>query len=182
MITDKKWIAFFSHTGTEIYNISKRLNIVPDVIITNQAPGSKSINKKLLKLSTQFRYTNSKPRRSDYDRLLLDCNECISTLHGWMRIIPKSICKDYEMYNLHPGLITKYPELRGKDPQSRVSQEDHDLIGLVIHKVIPEVDEGEVIVEASCKNHYHGEKSITKKLHEMATDAWVDFFEHHIFE
>ena len=49
MIKDKHWYAFFSHTGSEIANISKRLGIAPSCIITNKTPGDKNINKDLLK-------------------------------------------------------------------------------------------------------------------------------------
>tara|TARA_B100001123_G_scaffold449347_2_gene614319 strand:- start:3031 stop:3591 length:561 start_codon:yes stop_codon:yes gene_type:complete len=180
MINGRKWFAFFSHTGTEILNLSKDLGIVPDYIVTNNAPGNKNINKELLKLSTQFSYTSEKPKVADYDRLLIGCNECICTLHGWMRIIPKSICKEYEMYNLHPGLIDSFPELKGKDPQARVCSEIHDKIGLVIHRVTPGVDEGEVLLSASCKNHYYSVESVTRALHKMARQSWVDFFNHYV--
>ena len=32
---DKKWICFFSQTGSEIVEVSKRLKRLPDFIITN---------------------------------------------------------------------------------------------------------------------------------------------------
>ena len=54
MINGKHWFAFFSHTGTEIANISKRLGIVPDCIITNNEPGNKNINKTTLKLKSEI--------------------------------------------------------------------------------------------------------------------------------
>ena len=47
LIDNKKWIAFFSHTGNEIYNISKELGRYPDRVITNKSPGDSTINKKL---------------------------------------------------------------------------------------------------------------------------------------
>ena len=31
-----KWVAFFSQTGTEIVNISKKINRYPDLIVTNK--------------------------------------------------------------------------------------------------------------------------------------------------
>ena len=47
LIDNKKWIAFFSHTGNEIYNISKELGRYPDRVITNKSPDDSTINKKL---------------------------------------------------------------------------------------------------------------------------------------
>ena len=177
MINGKKWFAFFSHTGTEILNISKDLGIAPDCIITNRAPGD--INKELTKLSV-VQYTRPNPGSGEYETHLSDCRgKCICTLHGWMRIVPERVCTQYEMYNLHPGLITEYPELKGKDPQARVS-EDHSHIGLVIHKVDPGVDSGEVILESSTPNVYSGTETITKTLHDMARYAWGDFFRQYL--
>jgi folate-dependent phosphoribosylglycinamide formyltransferase PurN len=181
MIGNRKWFAFFSHTGSEILNLSKELGTVPDRVITNKSPDDDDINKELIKSINEVHYTTSRPTVSDYDRLLLNCKDCVCTLHGWMRIIPKSICTEYDMYNLHPGLITKYPELRGKDPQSRVDESYGD-IGLVVHKVTEGVDEGEILIESSCSNKYYNEKQVTERLHGMALDAWVDFFKYYIVE
>ena len=174
MIKNKKWFAFFSHTGSEIVNLYKRLGVAPDCITTNKSPGDKDIDKGIFDLPSRVQYMNNKPRRADYDSLLNECmNNCICTLHGWMRIVPETICKDYEIYNLHPGLITKYPELKGKDPQDRV-QDHHDKIGVVIHKVIPEVDSGEVLVEVSQTNPC---SNIHSTLKSTALEAWIALFE-----
>jgi hypothetical protein len=32
----RPWVVFFSQTGTDIYNLSKKLNRSPDLIITNK--------------------------------------------------------------------------------------------------------------------------------------------------
>ena len=173
MINGKKWYAFFSHTGTDIYNLTKRINVIPDCVVTNGSDIDR-INPKLRKLKTEFRYTKQWPKEPDYDFLLDECDTgCIVTLHGWMRIVPAGVCDTHEIYNLHPGLITKYPELKGKDPQDRVTDE-HTHIGLVIHRVTPEVDDGEVIVEMSTLNNG---ANIHKQLHGMACCAWEAFFE-----
>lgn len=165
-----RWVALFSHTGSEIVNISRRLTHWPDVIITNQLPGK--INKDI---SQEVVHVNNKPSVSVYRDILSGAD--LVTLHGWMRVIPEKICEEFNIYNLHPGLITEYPELRGKDPQSRVigNNNDYAKIGCVIHKVVPEVDAGDVILERSLHNHYYSESSVTNVLHEMAGDMWVDF-------
>lgn len=174
MIKNKKWFAFFSHTGTEIVNLYKRIGLAPDCITTNLAPDDPAINKEIYDLPSRVQYMCKSPVVADYNNLLSECeNGCICTLHGWMRIVPKSICKEYEMYNLHPGLITKYPELKGKDPQDRVG-EDHDEIGVVIHKVIPEIDSGEILVEITQINPC---SDINETLSVMALEAWITLFE-----
>lgn len=174
MIKNKKWFAFFSHTGSEIVNLYKRIGIAPDCITTNKNPDDPDIDPGVFDLPSRLQYMCKKPVAADYDNLLSECEgHCICTLHGWMRIIPKSICSSYEMYNLHPGLVTKYPELKGKDPQDRV-QDHHDKIGVVIHEVIPEIDSGEVLVEISLTNpcsNIHG------TLKSAALEAWIALFE-----
>ena len=51
------------------------------------------------------------------------------------------------IYNGHPGLITDYPELKGKDPQIRAFEAKYPVAGAVLHKVVAGVDEGRIILE-----------------------------------
>ena len=166
-----KWVALFSHTGTEIANISHRLTHWPDRIVTNKPPGA-GFNKGI---NQEITYTNRTPGVRKYRDILSGAD--LVTLHGWMRIVPEEICEEFNIYNLHPGLITEYPELKGKDPQIRVldSIKTYDKIGCVIHKVVPEVDAGEIVMTRALKNCYYSDDAITEKLHEIAGDMWVDF-------
>ena len=181
LIDGKKWVAFFSHTGNEIYNVSKLVGRFPDVVITNNKPDSKSLNARLLSRVGNVVWMNNRPEEGEYHNVLNDvCDNCVITLHGWMRIIPKSVCKQHTIYNLHPGLISKYPELKGADPQKRVVENDDDrykFVGCVIHKVIAKVDEGKILAETSVRNVYPTEKLLSCRLHEMATELWVQFLD-----
>jgi len=170
----RKWIALFSHTGSEIVNISKTIGKIPTKVITNQLPGSEDIHPGI-KDFPEVIYTKNKPSVSDYEQLF-DGNALIS-LHGWMRIVPGSVCESHEIWNLHPGLITKYPELKGADPQKKIFELDEppEEVGCVIHRAVKEVDSGEVFMERSTTNVYYSEASLTKYLHEMATGMWIDF-------
>jgi folate-dependent phosphoribosylglycinamide formyltransferase PurN len=173
---DREWFAFFSHTGAEIVKLSKILGVKPTKIITNKPPGSSDIDPGIAKMNVETVFVSNKPTQEDYERILNRCDDCICTLHGWMRIIPKGICKSYDIWNLHPGLITMYPELKGADPQWRVDQEKHDWIGLVIHKVTAGVDEGPVLLTSKVRNHYPNGDLIAEKLHAMAVSCWRDVF------
>ena len=176
LFDNKKWVAFFSHTGNEIYNVSKSTGRFPDRVITNKSPGDKDINKKLISRVDTV-YVSDRPDKADYDRVIWD--DSIVTLHGWMRIVPPRICKQYKIYNLHPGLITEYPELKGADPQKMVfTANDPDKfkkVGCVIHKVTKDVDGGEIIIERSVNNTFSGPTTLSCYLHRMATELWVDF-------
>ena len=139
-----KWITFFSQTGAEIADLSESIGRWPDVIITNKRPDHlRTIDPRIV----EYGYTEvpNKPTVSDLDAVLQD--NAIITLHGWLRIMPPVICNKYLIYNGHPGLITKYPELKGKDPQVKAHKLGHEVAGAVIHKVTAGVDEGRVIME-----------------------------------
>lgn len=182
MLENRKWTAFFSHTGSEIHNISARLGRYPDRVITNKAPGDRSINRDLLKrLKKDVVYVSAKPTVQDYARVILD--DSVVTLHGWMRILPGKTCKQHDVYNLHPGLISKYPQLRGADPQKQVmcpnSTQTYKRVGCVIHRAVAQVDAGEILAECSCDNNYNSVDELTDKLHQMASDLWVEFLSTH---
>ena len=139
-----KWITFFSQTGAEIADLSESIGRWPDLIITNQRPDHlRTIDPRIV----EYGYTEvpNKPTISDLDAVLQD--NAVITLHGWLRIMPPVICDKYLIFNGHPGLITKYPELKGKDPQVKAHKLGHEVAGAVIHKVTAGVDEGRIIME-----------------------------------
>ena len=141
-----KWITFFSQTGAEIADISEALGRWPDVIITNERPEHlRTVDPRIIK---QGYYTwGNKPSEEDYISLLEKYPNAIVTLHGWLRIMPAYVCERSKIYNGHPGLITEYPELKGKDPQIRAYEGKYPIAGAVLHKVVAGVDEGRVITE-----------------------------------
>jgi len=69
LIDNKKWVAFFSHTGNEIYNISKAIGRFPDRVVTNNTPDAENINKKLIN-KVDVVYTRDRPDESDYSRVI----------------------------------------------------------------------------------------------------------------
>ena len=139
-----KWITFFSQTGAEIADLSESIGRWPDLIITNERPDHlRTIDPRIVEYG--YIEVPNKPTVSDLDAVLQD--NAIITLHGWLRIMPEVICNKYLIYNGHPGLITKYPELKGKDPQVKAHKLGHEVAGAVIHKVTAGVDEGKIIME-----------------------------------
>ena len=177
----RPWIAFFSQTGTEIYNLTKDLNIFPDCIVTNQQQTEK-INSDLyeiikfrahkLNLSNIWETIPKNPSLRDYTNILKKFENPVITLHGFLRIVPRKICEKYEIYNLHPGLITKYPELKGFNPQERAYVQGHTTAGCVIHKVVPEVDEGPIVKSGQVLIEGLQLPDVYKKLHDLAFLLW----------
>ena len=178
------WKAFFSQSGSEINEISNKIGRFPDAIITNKScEEMDKINPTLLeKAFNRFIFLPKKPTIEEYREAIRFTD--VITLHGYLRIIPSEICSRYRIYNGHPGLITKFPELKGKDPQAKVwynhAERPYYQHGHVIHEVVPEVDAGKVIAEKEfySKNIYNEFDSLNdyiSKLHTLAIENWTGF-------
>ena len=172
-MVQRPWIAFFSQTGSEIVNISKALGKEPDLIITNERPDHlRKINEGI---ELCYMMPN-KPTLADYKNILSAYENPLITLHGWLRIVPEEIANEYEIYNGHPGLITQYPQLKGKDPQYKAWEGNYKTVGSVIHRVTAGVDEGPVVLERA----FNLERLLSlddtfRILHNISTDLWIKF-------
>lgn len=180
----RPWITFFSQTGTEINNLCRETGIYPDAIVTNKQD-TENINKDLLN-TTAFRTHKlnrtiwyvlpQKPTGEDYLKILSYFKNPVVTLHGFLRIIPKEVCERYEIYNLHPGLIDKFPSLKGFNPQERAFRDGYKLAGCVIHRVIPEVDAGQILMSQGVSIENKTLDEVYETLHKTALDLWKSFF------
>jgi folate-dependent phosphoribosylglycinamide formyltransferase PurN len=180
--SNKKWVTLFSMTGTEIYNISKKINRVPDVIITNKpVHDASSIKPELFEeYGTKFVWLPPKPSVAEYINAIP--RDSFVTLHGWLRIIPPEICEKYEIYNLHPAPIhiEGYDKYKGKDPQVRIFEDKAKYSGNVIHECIPELDAGKILEH----NHFDVRgfdlDMVFKLTHSKATELWCGFLENRV--
>ena len=169
----RPWIAFFSQTGSEIVNLQDALGRVPDLIVTNDRPDHLRTINEGIEVCLEL---PNKPTLEDYENILSEYENPLVTLHGWLRIVPEEIANKYEVYNGHPGLITLYPDLKGKDPQVKAWEARYKTIGSVIHKVTAGVDEGPVIMERA----FNLERLLSlddtfRILHNISTDLWIKF-------
>ena len=175
----KNWIALFSQTGSEIADLSESINRKPDFVITNA-----DLDDIDSRVSVDFRVNNEEAKTLDIlENLDFNIDKTLITLNGWLRIVPPDKCNMYNIYNGHPGLITKYPELKGKDPQKRVWENiaSYSKIGSVVHRVVAEIDAGEVIVEKSTRTRdiYNLDKAYDA-LRKTSFDAWIEFLKEHL--
>lgn len=169
----RPWITFFSQTGSEIVHVSKLLGRWPDLIVTNSRPDHlRTINPEL---KGKVLFVENKPTERDLAEILSQYNNPLITLHGWLRIMPPSLCNKYEIYNGHPGLITEYPELKGKDPQEKAFKLGLKSSGSVIHKVTEGVDEGEVLLERKVSIKELKLEEIFRILHRISVSLWAEF-------
>jgi folate-dependent phosphoribosylglycinamide formyltransferase PurN len=173
-----KWVAFFSQTGSEIVDLSKRLGRKPDLIVTNNFeekikfhPGIRELNTTILSAKHDAIMNYFRNQR------VFDVSETIISLHGYLRILPADICEKYEIYNGHPGAITIYPELKGKDPQEKVWQENekYTTIGSVVHRCTAELDDGEVLKTVYLRNRNYIKEDLYASLKMTSSSAWLFF-------
>jgi folate-dependent phosphoribosylglycinamide formyltransferase PurN len=185
----KRWIAMFSQSGSEIAALAKHLGKWPDVIITNNTDRNKWC-KPLLELElrqkgkaygggTSIQVVSSiQARTANFLHGINNAKDALITLHGWLRIIPKEICEQYEIVNGHPGLINVHPELKGKDPQIRAYEAGHATIGSVVHKVTPVVDDGEILEwTATYQDEDDVWADVLAKFQHTSFSSWVKFFD-----
>lgn len=168
------WVAFFSQTGSEIVELSKALGRKPDLIVTNNFEEKIKFHPELRKLDVTIQSARH-DMLMDYFRkqVIFNPDSTLITLHGYLRIIPEDICNQYEILNGHPGLITSYPELKGKDPQVRAWEGKYLNIGSVVHKVTPGVDEGEVISVVAYTNRCASLEEMYGKLKQCSLESWL---------
>ena len=183
-----KWVAFFSQTGSEIVNISKTIDQWPDVIVTNKQSRF-GINDELLSVveSTINRYVTLPefPKEIDYLKVadilgysILDekwQDEVLITLHGYLRILPPDFTKSSNIFNGHPGAIHIHPELKGLNPQKKAWKENHIRVGCVIHKVIPELDDGPIVEKCLINNNFETFIDFVDALHVASSELWINF-------
>jgi folate-dependent phosphoribosylglycinamide formyltransferase PurN len=176
----RSWVTFFSQTGTDIHNLSKKLGRYPDVIITNNEDINQ-INPNLLAdipSSTKFIKTTTKPSVNQYLEYIPE--NAFVTLHGWLRIVPEEICNSYEIYNLHPANLLLHPHLKGKDPQKRAAAELLQWSGNTIHRCTAELDAGEIKEYSTVLIEGLLEFEVIFKLHKDATNLWFNFLNKHL--
>ena len=168
----RPWIAFFSQTGSEIVDIIDKLGKHPSIIITNHRPND------VRKINENIPYYSEVANKPDLKQLEFVCGlyeNPIITLHGWLRIMPPEICNKYEIYNGHPGLITKYPELKGKDPQEKAFNLKHKVMGCVLHEVSPGVDEGKILMEERFNSYGLDLNGVFRTLRDRSLYMWINF-------
>jgi len=90
--------------------------------------------------------------RDEYDHRLLQClqqaNVELVVLAGFLRILSDAFVTHYlgRMINIHPSLL---PRHKGLNTHRRVLQAGDETHGATVHFVVPELDAGPIILQAS---------------------------------
>ena len=179
MQNKRPWVTFFSQTGSEIYKISKKLERVPDIIVTNKSKDKiLEINPDLFdEYLDRFVWLPKKPTVEDYKQVIPE--GALVTLHGWLRIIPPEVCELFEIYNLHPAPIhlEGYEKYKGKDPQARIFEDKAKYSGNVIHECIPELDAGKILAKNQFEVSGFDLDMVFKLTHAKASELWSSFLQ-----
>lgn len=172
----KRWIAFFSQTGSEIAMLTQHFGRAPDVIVTDNEDILTHVKTLKNVVVINFKKLSKEGRVGIYHNLMNP--EDLVTLHGWLNIIPREICETYRIFNGHPGLINLYEDLKGKDPQERVWENlsKYDVMGSVVHRVTPEIDGGEILThQLTPVSTALTREDVYSNLKYTSFRAWVDF-------
>lgn len=178
MKVQKDWGVFISQTGSELIAISGEIGFLPSLIVTNNLPKISQDNLRFYgEHGITIRTLPFRPTEDNYYMSEL-LNKRVITLHGFLRILPPAFFTRFKgkIYNGHPGLITEYPELKGKDPQIRAWEGKYPVIGSVVHKVTEGVDEGEVVSLAAVENTTQTLEEMFLILRKTSLEAWKKFF------
>ena len=178
------WVALYSQSGSELANLIKSTGRRPNVILTNT---KQSIRPDLYSPAHTLIVHAPHDGLMEWMRLSYPdevVRETVTvTMHGYLRILPEDVCSRYNIYNGHPAAIDLYPELKGKDPQVRTweNKEKYKFIGSVVHKVIPAVDEGEIVKSVHLTNTAQSLDDMFSMLSMSSHSAW-DFALKEIFK
>ena len=179
-----KWAALYSQSGSEICDISEQIGRYPDLVISDNVLGVPKTDSRIGNCKKvifgQYKPLTKTQKEAYYDVLK---GYDLITLHGWLNIVPKSVCEKYVIYNGHPGLINYYSELKGRDPQERTWDNiaTYMYIGSVIHKVIPEVDCGDIITfKKNLSINCVTLDDTYNELRKTSLESWIEFLKERI--
>jgi folate-dependent phosphoribosylglycinamide formyltransferase PurN len=172
------WIVFFSQTGSEIVELSKSIKRKPDLIVTNNFeekikfhPGIRDLGVTIMSAKHDILVNYFR------NQTVYNVSQTLISLHGYLRVLPADICEKYEIYNGHPGAIDIYPELKGKNPQLKVWQENnkYTIIGSVVHRCTAELDGGKVLKAVHLRNRNRTLEELFTSLRMTSLSAWKFF-------
>ena len=161
------WIALFSNSGTELAEVIERTGKEPDIIFLDKF--RTPIDKRIV---DKVRYSSHEGVK---DYLKASPKDTLVTLHGYLRLLPEECITD-RTYNIHPGDIVMYPELRGIDPQKKAIELGLKSTGVVIHKVDAGIDTGEIqFVVTHDIEEGTDEETLIRELRDIGINMWINF-------
>ena len=141
--------------------------------------------------TSYFPYIKDKEERRGYDKLLafnvLSFNPDIVVLAGWMHILSNVFLEHFpHIINLHPALPGEFPGAKAIEKAYKASREWYRKqecsikklefkTGAMCHKVIEEIDAGEVLaVKSFSISPYDSLEDVSNKMKVIEKDVLID--------
>ncbi len=122
--------------------------------------------------------------KEDYDReiinLLREFKPDFILLAGWMRIFSKLYCDQFgdTTLNAHPSLLPKYSGMKDIEIHQQVLEYEDKYTGATIHRVIPEVDAGDIVVQRKVLVEEHDDvESLKEKVQKQEILGFCEYLE-----
>ena len=148
-------VCLISGSGTNLQtiidNINNEILQIELVSVISDNPKAKGLQRaKREGIDTKIIDYSTYKNRREFDESLeiemLSINPDLIILAGYMKILNINFCNIFagRILNIHPSLLPKY---KGLNTHQRVIDNREELHGASVHFVVPELDEGPVIIQ-----------------------------------
>lgn len=148
-------VCLISGSGTNLQtiidNINNEILQIELVSVISDNPKAKGLQRaKREGIDTKIIDYSTYKNRREFDESLeiemLSINPDLIILAGYMKILNINFCNIFagRILNIHPSLLPKY---KGLNTHQRVIDNHEELHGASVHFVVPELDEGPVIIQ-----------------------------------
>ena len=148
-------VCLISGSGTNLQtiidNINNEILQIELVSVISDNPKAKGLQRaKREGIDTKIIDYSTYKNRREFDQSLeiemLSINPDLIILAGYMKILNINFCNIFagRILNIHPSLLPKY---KGLNTHQRVIDNREELHGASVHFVVPELDDGPVIIQ-----------------------------------
>ena len=168
-------VCLISGSGTNLQTIIENINNeilqIELVSVISDNPKAKGLQRaKREGIDTKIIDYSTYKNRREFDESLeiemLSINPDLIILAGYMKILNINFCNIFagRILNIHPSLLPKY---KGLNTHQRAIDNREELHGASVHFVVPELDEGPVIIQYQFEIERHDDRnSLQKKVQE----------------
>ena len=166
-------VCLISGSGTNLQtiidNINNEILQIELVSVISDNPKAKGLQRaKREGIDTKIIDYSTYKNRREFDQSLeiemLSINPDLIILAGYMKILNINFCNIFagRILNIHPSLLPKY---KGLNTHQRVIDNREELHGASVHFVVPELDDGPVIIQYQFEIERHDDRhSLQKKV------------------
>ena len=166
-------VCLISGSGTNLQtiidNINNEILQIELVSVISDNPKAKGLQRaKREGIDTKIIDYSTHKNRREFDESLeiemLSINPDLIILAGYMKILNIKFCHIFagRILNIHPSLLPKY---KGLNTHQRVIDNHEELHGASVHFVVPELDDGPVIIQYQFEIERHDDRdSLQKKV------------------